>query len=159
MASWSACVPRVAVQLSLHAAPRVASVWLPDRRAFGGVDQTFARRYRLTRTDEFSSVFGFRRAIRGSLLTLHYQPRAAGLHDARLGLVIGKKLLKRAVDRNRARRVIREQFRRQRSQLPACDLVVRLAAKPDPFDGKFLAADLLSLLVRLQRQWRPRGGQ
>jgi len=143
----------------LHVAPRAASVWLPDLRAFGGVDQAFARRYRLTRTDEFSSVFGFRRAIRGSLLIIHYQPRATGLADARLGMVIGKKLLKKAVDRNRARRVIREQFRRQRSQLPACDLIVRLAVKPDPFDGKLLAADLSSLFVRLRRQWRGRGGE
>jgi ribonuclease P protein component len=149
----------VAVLSLLHVAPRAASVWLPDLRAFGGVDQAFARRYRLTRTDEFSSVFGFRRAIRGSLLIIHYQPRATGLADARLGMVIGKKLLKKAVDRNRARRVIREQFRRQRSQLPACDLIVRLAVKPDPFDGKLLAADLSSLLVRLQRQWRGRGGE
>jgi ribonuclease P protein component len=149
----------VAVPSLLHVAPRAASVWLPDLRAFGGVDQAFARRYRLTRTDEFSSVFGFRRAIRGSLLIMHYQPRATGLPDARLGMVIGKKLLKKAVDRNRARRVIREQFRRQRPQLPACDLIVRLAARPDPFDGKLLAADLSSLFVRLQRQWRGRGGE
>ena len=112
----------------LHVAPRAASVWLPDLRAFGGVDQAFARRYRLTRTDEFSSVFGFRRAIRGSLLIMHYQPRATGLPDARLGMVIGKKLLKKAVDRNRVRRVIREQFRRQRPQLPAVGAKLPLSA-------------------------------
>jgi ribonuclease P protein component len=99
-------------------------------RTFGEVEQTFARRYRLTKTDEFSSVFGFRKAIRGKLLMLHYQPRAAGLTEARLGLVVGKKLLKRAVDRNRVKRIIREQFRCLRTTLPACDLVVRLAVKP-----------------------------
>jgi ribonuclease P protein component len=120
------------------------------------VEQTFARRYRLTKTDEFSSVFGFRKAIRGKLLMLHYQPRGEGLCDARLGVVVGKKLLKRAVDRNRVKRIIREQFRRLRPQLPPVDLVVRLAVKPGPLDGKVLAGDFLALMERLQRPRPPR---
>lgn len=115
------------------------------------MEQTFARRYRLTKTDEFSSVFGFRRAIRGKLLMLHYQPRPDGLNDARLGVVVGKKLLKRAVDRNRVKRIVREQFRRERPNLPACDLIVRLAAKPAPLDGKLVADDFLALLEKLRR--------
>jgi len=115
------------------------------------VEQTFARRYRLTKTDEFSSVFGFRRAIRGKLLMLHYQPRPEGSNEARLGLVVGKKLLKRAVDRNRVKRIIREQFRRVRPELPALDLIVRLAVKPLPLDGRQVASDFLALLDKLQR--------
>jgi len=115
------------------------------------VDQSFARRYRLTKTDEFSSVFGFRKAIRGKLLMLHYQPRAVGGTDARLGLVIGKKLLKRAVDRNRCKRVLREQFRLRRAELPACDLIVRLATKPGKLETAVLVEDFLALLAKLQR--------
>lgn len=115
------------------------------------MEQTFARRYRLTKTDEFSSVFGFRRAIRGKLLMLHYQPRPDGLNDARLGVVVGKKLLKRAVDRNRVKRIVREQFRRDRPQLPPCDLIVRFAVKPAPLDGKLVAGDFLALLEKLRR--------
>ena len=82
---------------------------------------------------------------------LHYQPRAAEFTEARLGVVVGKKLLKRAVDRNKVKRIIREQFRVQRPSLPACDLVVRLAAKPGLLDGKLLAGDFLALLDRLRR--------
>lgn len=82
---------------------------------------------------------------------LHYQPRPEGNTEARLGLVVGKKLLKRAVDRNRVKRVVREQFRLRRAGLPAVDLVVRLAAKPAPLDSKQLAADFLALLDKLQR--------
>lgn len=115
------------------------------------MNQSFARRYRLTKTDEFSSVFGFRRAIRGKWLMLHYQPRPEGNTEARLGLVVGKKQLKRAVDRNRVKRVVREQFRLRRPSLPAVDLVVRLATKPSPLDGKMLADDFLVLLDKLQR--------
>jgi ribonuclease P protein component len=123
------------------------------------VEQAFARCYRLTKTDEFSSVFGFRRAIRGKLLMLHYQPRPAGMKDARLGVVVGKKLLKRAVDRNRLKRIVREQFRLVRKDLPPVDLIVRLAVKAAPLDGRQIAGDFLSLLDKLQRSRMPREAQ
>src|SRR5574343_1088467 len=151
MASWFVRVPRAAVLFWLRVAPRAASVW-PSKSASGEVDQTFARRYRLTKTDEFSSVFGFRKAIRGQWLMLHFQPRGEDEISARLGLVIGKKQLKRAVDRNRVKRVIRDQFRRQRAELPAVDLAVRLMARPDEVRGPALAADFLALLERLKRR-------
>lgn len=132
------------------AAPRAASVWL-FKPEYGEVNQCFARRYRLTKTDEFSSVFGFRRAIRGKLLMLHYQPRPEGMTEPRLGLVVGKKLLKHAVDRNRLKRIVREQFRLRRASLPGVDLVVRLAVKPKPLDGKQIADDIVALFDKLQR--------
>ena len=80
---------------------------------------------------------------------LHYQPRPEG--EARLGLVVGKKQLKRAVDRNRVKRIVRENFRLQRANLPAFDLVIRLAVKPVPLDGKAIAEDLLVLFDKLKR--------
>ena len=132
------------------AAPRAASVWLFKPES-GEVNQCFARRYRLTKTDEFSSVFGFRRAIRGKLLMLHYQPRPEGMTEPRLGLVVGKKLLKHAVDRNRLKRIVREQFRLRRASLPGVDLVVRLAVKLKPLDGKQIADDIVALFDKLQR--------
>ena len=137
------------------AAPRAASVWLFKPES-GEVNQCFARRYRLTKTDEFSSVFGFRRAIRGKLLMLHYQPRPEGMTEPRLGLVVGKKLLKHAVDRNRLKRIVREQFRLRRASLPGVDLVVRLAVKPKPLDGKQIADDIVALFDKLQRPWPKR---
>lgn len=122
------------------------------------VEHGFARRDRLTKTDEFSSVFGFRKAIRGQWLMLHYQPRSpqcrqireqSGPEAARLGLVVGKKLLKRAVDRNRLKRVVRENFRLRRLQLPAYDLVVRLAVKGVPLHDAELATEINALFDRL----------
>ena len=114
--------------------------------------KTFARRHRLTKTDEFSSVFGFRRAIRGRLLTLHYQPRPDGQTEARIGIVVGKKVLRRAVDRNKLKRIIREHFRSLQVDLPAVDLVVRLAVKSTRLDGKMLADDFITLLERLPQR-------
>ncbi len=82
---------------------------------------------------------------------LHFQPRAEGFNTARLGLVVGKKQLKRAVDRNRVKRIVRELFRLRREALPACDLVVRLHAKPQPLDGRLLREDFGILLDKLRR--------
>ena len=77
---------------------------------------------------------------------LHYQPRPEGSNEARLGLVVGKKLLKRAVDRNRVKRIIREQCRRVRAELPALDLIVRLAVEPLPLERGQCASDFRAFL-------------
>ena len=110
----------------------------------------FPRRYRLTKTDEFSSVFGFRRAIRGTLLMLHYQPRSEPDSDARLGLVIAKKFIRRAVGRNLVKRLVRDAFRQQHPSLAGYDLVVRLMKKPEKLDRREIAADIGQLLKRLR---------
>jgi len=43
---------------------------------------------------------------------------------------VGKRQLKRAIDRNRVKRVLRETFRINRSVLPGFDIVVQLADAP-----------------------------
>ena len=64
------------------------------------------------------------------------------MHCARLGLVVGKKAIARASARNRIKRVIRDRFRLQRSQLVAVDVVFRVV-------GPIPRADLHKLLDRL----------
>lgn len=58
---------------------------------------------------------------------------------ARLGLIVGKRQLSRAVDRNRVKRCVRESFRASRAGLPALDVVVRLARTPEPGTDLFEA--------------------
>jgi len=116
-----------------------------------GESRPFPRQYRLTKTDEYSSVFGFRRAIRGKLFLLHYGPRRQAGEPARLGLVIGKKLLKHAVQRNLVKRIAREQFRLMQPQLPARDLIFRLAVKLKKPDRREVAAEIRQLLGKLYR--------
>ncbi|MFB0937205.1 MAG: ribonuclease P protein component [Propionivibrio sp.] len=108
----------------------------------------FPKSHRLTKTDEFSSVFSFRKALRSTTFLLHYRPRGieqAG--GARLGLVVAKRFLRRSVDRNLIRRLIREAFRTKQRDLPANDLIVRLAVKPAlPLDRNALAEEIRRLL-------------
>lgn len=47
--------------------------------------------------------------------------------EPRLGLVVAKKRARRAVDRNLVKRLCRERFRQQRTQLPPMDIVIQLA--------------------------------
>jgi ribonuclease P protein component len=49
---------------------------------------------------------------------------ATRMQSARLGLVVGKRALRRAHERNRAKRVLRDTFRHQREVLPPMDIVI-----------------------------------
>ncbi|MDR2032327.1 MAG: ribonuclease P protein component [Azoarcus sp.] len=109
--------------------------------------QRFRRVCRLHETDEFSSVFAFRRALRGRFYTLHYRPNEAG--GARLGVTVAKKLVKRANVRNLVKRIAREVFRRQRASLPACDVVARLHAPIAGARRADLDHDMRQLMSRL----------
>jgi ribonuclease P protein component len=113
----------------------------------GQPGQGFCRAYRLLKTDEFSSVFAFRRSLRGRFYTLYYRPNE--LDTARLGVTVAKKLVKRANGRNLVRRIAREVFRRQRENLPPCDLVIRLHAPVETARRAELNMDIKQLLSRL----------
>lgn len=77
---------------------------------------------KLIKTDEFSSVFNFRKRIATSHLVVHYQPNAQ--QKPRLGLVVSKKKAKHAVRRNYMRRVLRELFRLRQHEIAPVDLVI-----------------------------------
>jgi ribonuclease P protein component len=105
----------------------------------------------LTETDDFSSVFSFGKAIKSAHFLLHYRPRGGKQTDgARLGLIIAKRHLRRAIDRNLVKRLVREAFRIRHSELPSRDLIVRLAVKlAPPIDKRALAGEIQNLLQRI----------
>lgn len=110
----------------------------------------------MLKTDEFSSVFGFRKAIKSQHFLLHYrQHEPDEVLGPRLGLVIGKKLLSRSVYRNLVKRLAREAFRKIRSKLPAVDIVIRLAVKPGRPDRKIIAAEMQEMLGKLASRRNP----
>ena len=61
--------------------------------------------------------------------------RPNGLDHPRLGLAIARKTLPRAVDRNRVKRLVREEFRHNQQRLPAADLVIYGQAGLDKADS------------------------
>lgn len=81
---------------------------------------------------DFDRVFAESERARTYCMLVMARPNAVGF--ARLGMIVAKRLLARAVDRNRVKRCIRESFRAVRADLPACDYVVRLVDRPAPGD-------------------------
>jgi ribonuclease P protein component len=72
-----------------------------------------------------------------------------GQPSSRLGLAISKKQIRRAVDRNRLKRHIRESFRRHRKQLMGLDLVVMARPAAGLADKKQLNTSLAELMRKL----------
>jgi ribonuclease P protein component len=110
----------------------------------------FTKEAKLIKTDEFSSVFNFRKRISAKFLALHYQPNKIG--HARLGLVVGKKIAKRAVDRNYMRRVLREFFRIQQHEINPVDLVIRVQKKFEKEDFIQIKQEFDTLLAKINQR-------
>jgi ribonuclease P protein component len=91
---------------------------------------TFPPEKRLRCRDEFTAVFS-KAEHRFRQDKLHLIALGQSLGMSRLGLVIPKKMLKKAVHRNRLKRIIRDNFRRQNWIVP-CDVIVSLKQKIDP---------------------------
>jgi len=87
------------------------------------VNTKFPRAARLLNSKQFQSVFDqvTHKASNNNLLLLS---SLNGLDTSRVGLIISKKKLKRAVDRNRVKRIARESFRYQQNQLVGLDIIV-----------------------------------
>jgi ribonuclease P protein component len=87
---------------------------------------------RLVHKADFDRVFADNQRARTNYVMVMARPNQVGY--PRLGMVVAKRLLAHAVDRNRVKRCVRESFRQVLPELPACDFVVRLIAKPIPGD-------------------------
>lgn len=85
------------------------------------------------RGDGFSRILTA--ANRGRAGSVSVQAKPNGLNYPRLGLVVPKRLLPRAVDRNRAKRILREWFRRNQASLIGQDLLVRVDARSSELES------------------------
>ena len=79
----------------------------------------------------------------------HMRFRENELGHARLGLAISKRVSKRAVERNRIKRLLRESFRRVRHQLPAVDMMVMAREQAAGVPGPQLLTELDGLWKKL----------
>ncbi len=108
--------------------------------------ESFPRTSRLTCAADYRPVFQDNTRISDGCFTLLYKTRESAACKPRLGLAIAKKQLKRAVDRNRIKRLIRQSFRLHQNQLPAVDVVVMVR-------GKILQLNNQQVFDRLHNLW------
>ncbi len=108
----------------------------------------FGKQYRITKTDEYSSVF----RLRCSVFSPHFQVygKANGLGRARIGLVVGKKVAHRAVSRNYMKRTLREFFRLTRSNYSSLDMVVLVRKRFGRSERQDVLGELASIIHKLQ---------
>lgn len=106
----------------------------------------FNAAHRLLQADGFDHVVGAQN-ISSSQHRVFYVPNRKG--NARLGVIASKKTLPSAVQRNRAKRIIREVFRQHTIKAHQMDLVVMLRRAGSQAS---LKADLEALFSRLENR-------
>ena len=102
---------------------------------------------RVRRAGDFAALRQASGRLGGRCFSVRYRPN--GLDHARLGLAISKRVSKRAVERNRIKRLVRESFRRAQAQLPPIDLVVMAREAAAGLPGPELLAEIDALWRRL----------
>ncbi|QJQ95591.1 MULTISPECIES: ribonuclease P protein component [Halomonadaceae] len=115
----------------------------------------FPRRLRLLNAGEYRHVFDHAaHKVHGKgLLALACDN---GLEAPRVGLVFSKKNVKRAVDRNRLKRLVRESIRLRQHRLPAVDIVVLSRRGVHELDNATLHRQLSGMWRRLEKDVRKR---
>ncbi|WP_158881136.1 ribonuclease P protein component [Rhodanobacter sp. L36] len=103
------------------------------------------REARLRRPSEFAALRLSSGRAGGRCFHVRYRSNELG--HARLGLAISKRVSKRAVERNRIKRLLRESFRRIQHQLPAVDVMVMAREQAAGIPGS-------ELLIELDQLWK-----
>lgn len=114
----------------------------------------FTRRSRLLKPAEFQRVFRQAKRSRDSHFTVLAAPQQSdtgSLPSGRLGLAISKRVEKRAVGRNRLKRLIRESFRHHPALVAGQDWVVMATTSASHATSEVLTASLASHWRRLSR--------
>lgn len=95
---------------------------------------------RLRRAADFAAL----RNATGRLQARHFLLRwiETSGDAARLGLAVSRKVSKRAVERNRIKRIVRESFRAEREAMPPIDLLVIARTSAATIASPGLRADL-----------------
>ena len=113
----------------------------------------FSRGLRLVNGKQFNAVFDHKRRLHGAHFNIHVAPNELG--HARIGLAVSRRVSKKAVERNRLKRIIRDSFRRCQHQLGAVDYVVIVkvgAAKPASEPNLGLRSELDNSWAKARRK-------
>ena len=125
--------------------PSLPKADLTDKQELSLEHAGFDRRYRLLNAADFDGVFSQAQRSSDRYFTVLYCRNS--LAWPRLGLAIAKKRVRRAVGRNRIKRLVRESFRQTKKQLLGTDIVIMARDAAD-------RASNPDLKRSLARHWR-----
>ena len=124
----------------------------------------------LRKTDEFSSVFSFRKRFSSSFLVVHYKSSLDKTSaneiaadnfvldtQVKIGFIVAKKVAKLAVDRNYMRRVLRELCRQELyvlagEDLASINIVIQVQKKFINSDFLTIKQELMLLFAKIQKK-------
>ena len=85
----------------------------------------FSKRERLKKDKDFQRVFKTGRRLNNGVLIIYVLPNE--LNYRRLGIIAERKLIRKATQRNRLKRLVRETFRLNKNSFPqGIDMIVRV---------------------------------
>lgn len=119
---------------------------MPQGRGYG-----FPRSRRLLNPEQFRNVLKKGKRIHQGLLSFTVIKNDCDY--PRLGLTIAKRHVRKATVRNRIKRLIREKFRLEQSNLAPVDLIVMMKSPLLKKADLELKSDLQQLWDKIVRQW------
>ena len=126
----------------------------PDQSAGGAVP--LPGPFRLD-SSKYKRIFAEKRSVYGRTLVM-WVTRGSDA-GRRVGVVVSKRTFRRAVDRNRAKRLLREAFRLSRHQMPPDVDVILIARSGIAGKGCQDVIRDLESVCRKAKLWRPAGPQ
>lgn len=107
------------------------------------------KRYHLRKADEISSVFDFKCRVSSEHFVALGKPNH--LAFPRLAIMVAKKTNRLAVRRNYMRRIWREYFRKNLSNMDSLDIVVRITKSFKKQDYVVIAQEINHILNKLNK--------
>lgn len=118
------------------------------RQCSQGSTNRFPRHARLLLPAEYNRVFAAGKRVSGPAVTLVVAKHMSTGRPARLGLALAKKQIKRAHERNRVKRLLREVFRHRSHALVGCDLVALARTAAQTMTNDALRTELERLISK-----------
>ena len=105
----------------------------------------FNKHARMLKADEYSQVFNKAHRSSDQYFTVLAKSKTTG--QVKLGLAVSKKKARRAVSRNRFKRIIRESFRLTKNTLACANYVVMVQQKSETVPNS-------QLFLSLEKHWQ-----
>ena len=105
---------------------------------------------RILKGKQFTAVFEHKRRAHAAHFAAHVGANELG--HPRIGLAVSRRVSKKAVERNRVKRIVRESFRRHQHQLGAVDyvMIAKIGAAGQP--NRALRAELDNLWTKARQK-------